>query len=61
VGPSPPLVNIIWGFAILSVGPVADRARCLVLSSTDEVAALVGGLAISVYLAIHFGKVQSGK
>jgi hypothetical protein len=61
VGLSTPLVNVVWGFANLSVGLWLTARDALFSARQDEVAALAGGLAIGVYLALHFGKVQSGK
>jgi hypothetical protein len=57
-GESSAIVNVIWGFANLLIGGALlfgffppPWPLCLV--------ALIGGLAISLYLAHHFGKVRS--
>ncbi|WP_454874346.1 hypothetical protein [Paraburkholderia xenovorans] len=59
VGNSPPWVNVLWGFANLVIGLliVARHANTSAIG-LDAAAGLAGALAIGVFLALHFGKVQ---
>jgi hypothetical protein len=62
-GDSSPLVNVLWGFANLVGGalllyyflPEGQYAFA------GWILVALGGLAISVQLALHFGKVQAKK
>jgi hypothetical protein len=62
VGESSAIVNVIWGFANLAVG-----GGLLHIFLPDKlpppwplcVAALIGALAMALWLANHFGKVRS--
>jgi hypothetical protein len=59
VGNSAPLINVLWGFANLAVGLwLAERHLHVASSNSEAAAALAGGLALGIYLALHFGKVQ---
>ncbi|SAL34730.1 membrane protein [Caballeronia sordidicola] len=62
VGNSPPLVNVIWGFANLAIAFLiaAHNANSLDMGP-DAAAGLAGGLAIGIYLSLHFGKVQRNR
>ncbi|MEW6644732.1 MAG: hypothetical protein AB1586_29800 [Pseudomonadota bacterium] len=60
VGPSPPLVNVLWGafnlaaaLGLLSVHPVALGANpdCLAIGA--------GALLLGLHLSRHFGKVRN--
>ncbi|BCF94589.1 MULTISPECIES: hypothetical protein [Paraburkholderia] len=62
VGESSPLVNILWGFANLALALLItshhwDAARIV----PDATVMLLGALAIGIFLALHFGKVQRDK
>ena len=60
VGESSPLVNVVWGFVNLVAGLVLLRF----FWPADVVGWVltgVGALALSIMLAVHFGKVRSGK
>jgi peptidoglycan/LPS O-acetylase OafA/YrhL len=59
VGNSSSLINVLWGFFNLASG-VLLAARHLQMNALDghAAAALAGALAIGIYLALHFGKVQ---
>jgi hypothetical protein len=62
VGDSSPVVNILWGFANLAVGLVVTAHQWDTAEIGPHAAAmLLGALAIGMYLAIHFGKVQRDK
>jgi hypothetical protein len=62
VGDSPPLANVLWGFANLAIG-LLIVARHLSMSDIgiDAVAGLLGSLSMGIYLSLHFGKVQHEK
>ena len=60
VGESSAVVNVVWGFGNLVVGLV----RLLFFGpwgAAGWVALGAGALAISIQLALHFGKVRAGK
>ena len=65
VGESSPVTNVLWGLANLLVGyalfhlfrPVGDRVD--VLSGWTAIG--IGGLLLSVCMAMHFGRVRGGK
>jgi hypothetical protein len=62
VGESSAVVNVIWGFANLAIGSaLIDHFLPPQLPPpwTLCVTALIGGLAIALYLASHFGKVRN--
>jgi hypothetical protein len=62
VGPSTPLVNVLWGFANLAVGALlAARNATPLLIGVDAAVAFAGAVAMGIYLALHFGKVQREK
>ena|SRR5579871_1191096 len=62
VGNSSPLVNFLWGLVNLIVGLYLLSLDPAIIGITfDLAAALLGALAIGVYLSIHFGKVRAGK
>jgi hypothetical protein len=59
-GNSSAVVNVIWGFANLFGGLALLAYRPVGLAFTPEAAMLaVGGIAIGVPLAHHFGKVHA--
>ncbi|WGS54088.1 hypothetical protein LFL96_23940 [Paraburkholderia sp. D15] len=59
IGNSSPLVNVLWGFANLAVGLlIAARHASMADAGPDAAALLAGGLAIGIFMALHFGKVQ---
>jgi hypothetical protein len=58
VGESSAVVNVIWGFANLAIGGVLI-GQFFPPPWTLCATALIGGLAIALYLASHFGKVRS--
>jgi hypothetical protein len=60
VGESSPLVNVLWGFGNLVVGFVLLHYFWPV-NAVGWVLLGVGALAISIQLALHFGKVRAGK
>ena len=62
VGNSPPIVNVLWGFANLALGAlIAARHLSMPDIAPDAFAGLAGGLAMGVFLALHLGKVQREK
>jgi hypothetical protein len=63
VGESSPVVNVVWGFFNLAVGFALLFAFAPKGSDAIVEWALVGlaALLISLYLARHFGRVQSGR
>jgi hypothetical protein len=59
VGNSPPLVNVLWGFANLVVGLlIAVHHANGPEMGRDAIAGLAGGVAMGIFLSLHFGKVQ---
>ncbi|CAN7738803.1 hypothetical protein LJR034_006542 [Caballeronia sp. LjRoot34] len=62
VGNSPPIVNVLWGFANLALCLlIAARHASMPDIGLDAVAGLAGGLVMGIYLSLHFGKVQRDK
>jgi hypothetical protein len=63
VGESPPIVNVVWGFANLACGAVLLRFFGPRGASAffGWAAVAVGSFAIAIMLAIHFGKVRAGR
>jgi hypothetical protein len=62
VGESSAVVNVIWGFANLAIGGALIGhffPPQLPPPWTLCATALIGGLAIALYLAVHFGKVRT--
>ncbi len=61
IGESPPLVNVLWGFANLAVGFVllGFFAPGGPAAALGWVAAGLGALAMALMLARHFGRVRS--
>ena len=61
-GLSSPVVNVVWGFANLIFGialaPVGEYAR---LVSTPGLAMAAGFLLMGLFLAWHFGALESAK
>ncbi|CAG9274718.1 conserved membrane hypothetical protein [Paraburkholderia unamae] len=61
-GDSSPVVNVVWGFVNLVIALVfAMRDPARIGTVEGALAALSGGLAIGLFLATHFGKVQREK
>jgi hypothetical protein len=51
-----------WGFANLAVGALlAARNATPLLIGVDAAVAFAGAVAMGIYLALHFGKVQREK
>lgn len=62
IGDSSPLVNVLWGFVNLALAlMIGSRHWNPSDIVADAATALLGGLAIGVFLALHFGKVQRSK
>ncbi|MFK4446802.1 hypothetical protein ABH944_007102 [Caballeronia udeis] len=62
VGNSPPLVNVVWGFANLAIGLlIAAHHASMPDIGVDAATGLAGGLAMGLYLSCHFGKVQRNR
>lgn len=62
VGNSPPIVNVLWGFANLALGMlIVSRHPSVPDRAPDALAGLAGALAMGIFLALHFGKVQRDK
>ncbi len=63
VGESSPLSNVLWGFGNLAAGTVllCSFRPTGAHAGVGWTLAWLGGLAIGVQLALHFGKVRSGK
>jgi hypothetical protein len=60
VGLSSPLLNVLWGFANAVVGGVLLGRNADALSGAMGWAIVaVGGLAIGIFTALHFGKVRA--
>ncbi len=60
VGESSPVVNVLWGFGNLVAGFVLLH-YFWPWGTAGWVAFGAGALAISILLALHFGKVRAGK
>lgn len=62
VGDSSPVLNVLWGFANLALALVVAAHHWSTSSfGPDAAVMLLGAVAIGLYLASHFGKVQRGK
>jgi hypothetical protein len=62
VGNSSPLTNFLWGFANLATGSgIVLRWWDAVDHKPGAAALAAGGLAIGLFLAMHFGKVRGAK
>ncbi len=63
VGDSSPMINTLWGFANIVIGSALLRAIYPKGADTDIEWALVwlGGLAMSLFLARHFGNVRGAR
>jgi len=60
VGESSPLVNVLWGFGNLVAGALLLHFFWP-WGAAGWVVVGAGMLAISIQLAVHFGKVRAGK
>jgi hypothetical protein len=62
VGDSPAPVNFLCGFLNLVVGMTLVSNRPVAVEfSASFVALIIGAMAMSTYLSLHFGKVRRGK
>ncbi len=63
IGKSSPVINVLWGSVnfITGYALLAYNGRFEVGLNLPSVACLSGGLSIALILAVHFGRVRSGK
>jgi hypothetical protein len=62
IGDSTPLVNLLWGFANFVAGLFLLSRHPVALGFDQNlIVLLLGSLAMGIYLALHFGNVQSNK
>src|SRR5258708_11966269 len=62
VGDSPPVVNVAWGFFNITAGLFALSRHPFALDfNSSLIVLLLGGLAMGIYLSLHFGTVRRHK
>jgi hypothetical protein len=62
VGDSSPLINVLWGFFNLLVGLYLLSSHPVSIEFNFRLVILIlGALAMSIYLSLHFGRVHRDK